>query len=86
LAVLLLPGTQVTDAGLAHLEGFKNLNVLSLAGTQVTDAALAHLKECQQLTQLYLQRTKVTASGIETLKMALPGCKIEWDGGVIEPR
>src|SRR5207244_1049992 len=29
--------------------------------------------------------TKVSAAGIETLKKALPNCRIEWDGGVIEP-
>ena len=28
----------------------------------------------------------MTAAKIEELKKALPKCKIEWDGGVIEPR
>jgi len=33
-----------------------------------------------------VQKTKVTAAGIDELKKTLPKCKIEWDGGVIEPR
>jgi hypothetical protein len=32
-----------------------------------------------------VRNTKVSPAGIETLKKALPKCKIEWDGGVIEP-
>jgi len=28
----------------------------------------------------------VTAKGLETLHAALPACKIEHDGGVIEPK
>jgi hypothetical protein len=38
------------------------------------------------LKELYLQKTKVTLAGIEELRKALPQCKIEWDGGVIEPK
>jgi hypothetical protein len=32
-----------------------------------------------------LGKTKVTIAGIDDLKTALPKCKIQWDGGVIEP-
>jgi hypothetical protein len=32
-----------------------------------------------------LHGTKVTAAGIDRLRKALPKCKIEWDGGVIDP-
>jgi hypothetical protein len=32
-----------------------------------------------------VRNTKVSLPGIETLKKALPKCRIEWDGGVIEP-
>ena len=40
----------------------------------------------QRITFLSLTKTKITAAGIDGLKKALPQCKIEWDGGVIEPR
>jgi hypothetical protein len=28
----------------------------------------------------------ITLAGIDELAKALPKCKIEWDGGVIEPK
>jgi hypothetical protein len=46
---------------------------------------LAYFVDCKNLMQLSLQKTKVTAAMIEKLRKALPRCKIEWDGGVIEP-
>ena len=85
LAELHLSSAQISDAGLAHLKDCKNLAHLFLAGAQVSDAGLAHLKGCKNLTWLVLLQTKVTAAGIDDLKKALPKCKIEWDGGVIEP-
>jgi len=30
--------------------------------------------------------TKVTAKGLESFRVAMPGCRIEHDGGVIEPK
>ncbi len=91
LTFLNLYGTQATDAALAQLKDFKNLARLSLAESQVTDVGLAHLKDCTSLISLELKgrkvgSTKVSAAGIEELKKALPKCKIEWDGGVIEPK
>ena len=37
-------------------------------------------------TMADLMKQKVTAAGIDELKQALPQCRIEWDGGVIEPQ
>ena len=53
---------------------------------QVSDAGLAHFKDCKGLASLDVKKTKVTASGIAEFSKALPQCKIEWDGGVIEPK
>jgi serine/threonine protein kinase/Leucine-rich repeat (LRR) protein len=86
LAILHLGGTQMNDAGLAHLAGCKKLNTVWLDGTQITDAGLVHLAGLDELTNLILVNTKVTAKAIEELAKALPKCKIEWDGGVIEPK
>jgi|GEM_PF-479670 len=86
LTNLNLYGTQVSDAGLAHFKDCKNLSQLNLYATKVSDAGLAPFKNCKNLTILYLKKTKVTAAGIDELKKALPLCKIEWDGGVIEPQ
>jgi len=43
--------------------------------------------ECDRttnLTSLDLRKTKAAADGVKKLAAALPQCKIEWDGGVIE--
>jgi len=77
--------SKVGDKGLAHIKELKKLTTLILRDTQVTDEGLVHLKECKQLTYINLRVTKASNKGIEELKKALPTCKIEWDGGTIEP-
>src|SRR5258706_3261845 len=47
-----LAGTGVTDAGLAHIAGLKNLRRLNLENTGITDAGLAHLKGLAELRYL----------------------------------
>ncbi len=78
--------TDVGDADLAHLKTRSDLETLSLAGTAVSDAGLAHLSGLSGLRSMDLKRTKVTAAGVKKLAAALPQCKIEWDGGAIEPK
>jgi eukaryotic-like serine/threonine-protein kinase len=85
LTKLALNGMPLTDAGLAHFKGCKKLTNVDLANTQVSDKALAQFKECKDLVELLLKGTKVSAAGIDELRTALPQCRIEWDGGVIEP-
>jgi hypothetical protein len=86
LIILGLDRTQVSDEGLAYFNQCKALTELELTGTQVSDAGLAHFAGCKSLTHLTLQKTKVTPAKVEELRKALPKCKIEWDGGVIEPK
>jgi serine/threonine protein kinase/Leucine-rich repeat (LRR) protein len=81
-----LGATRVGDAGLAHLANCKELTELFLNSTQTSDVGLDRFKGCKNLTHLSLVRTKVTAAKVEEMRKALPRCKIEWDGGVIEPR
>jgi hypothetical protein len=61
---VLLAGTQVTDAGLAHLHSLTGLQALSLMGTQATDSGLAHLQGLTGLRQLWLRDTQVTDAGL----------------------
>jgi len=77
-----LQNSKVTGAGLVY---FKELTTLGLSGTAVTDAGLAHLKDCKRLKVLYVQKTKVSAKALAEFHAAVPDCKIEHDGGVIEP-
>ena len=74
-----LHGSQVSDAGLAHLEGCTGLSYLGLGGTRVSDAGLTRFENYETLTFLGLQKTKVTAAKVEELKKALPRCNIYWD-------
>ncbi len=85
LRTLRLASTQVSDAGMALMKNWKRLAGVQLTGAKITDAGLVHLKECKNLADVDLRKTKVSAMGIDGLKRALPQCKIEWDGGVIEP-
>ena len=63
-----LHNTQVTDAGLRHLEGLSKLQKVSLNDTKVTDAGLEHLKGLTSLETLDLANTRVTDAGLEHLK------------------
>ena len=84
LRILNLAATKVTDAGLQNLVGL-SLERLVLSGTAVTDDGLEHVMKLSRLTAVNLPQTKVTEAGVKKLAAALPKCKIEWDGGMIEP-
>jgi hypothetical protein len=77
----------VTDTGLAKLPALMKLNTLWLdRNVRITDAGLVHLAKCKSLTFVSLAGTKVTKAGVEKLSLALPKCRIEYPGGVIEPK
>jgi len=69
--------TGCSDAMLAHMSGFKNLQTLWLRDTQVTNAGLVHLGGCRNLVWLNLSHTKVSADGLATLATP-PNLKILW--------
>jgi len=77
--------TSITDSGLAHLADCTGIRQLWIFNTAVTDAGLNDLKQMKQMLRLVATGTKVTDAGARQLANALPQCKIEWDGGVIEP-
>jgi hypothetical protein len=68
LKVLVLFGTQVSDAGLANLKGLTRLEELYLDYTHVSDAGLDYLKGLTQLKNLDLCGTQVTDAGLANLK------------------
>jgi serine/threonine protein kinase/uncharacterized membrane protein len=83
---LYLSSTNVSDIGLAHFKDCKELKELHLSRSQVSDAGLASVAACPELAIVDVKKTKVTEAGVKKLAAALPMCKIEWDGGVIEPK
>jgi hypothetical protein len=60
-------GKNISDAGLAHLEGHAHLQTLYLMGTQVSDDGMPVLAGLPQLTWLKLGDTKVTDAGVAHL-------------------
>jgi hypothetical protein len=60
--------SQITENGLVHVQGLKNLSTLNLRGTRITDAALAEFKGYPALSKLDLFGTPVTDTGLELFK------------------
>ena len=62
----------MTDAGLKHLKGLKNLQSLNLSHpeqTEVTDVGLQYLQGLENLQSLILNdNEKITDAGLEHLK------------------
>ena len=78
LRKLNLLGTDVSDAGLAHLSGLRELEELNIYRTRVTNAGLSHLKGLPRLGLVDLRYSRVTGSGVESLRAALPDCRVEF--------
>jgi len=85
LTHLWLKGARVTDAGLAHFKNCHDLTYVWLDSTQIDDTGLELLAGWTKLQHVNVNRTKVTEAGVKKLAAALSRCKIEWDGGTIEP-
>ena len=67
LEVLRLDGTEISNQGLRHLSGLRNLRVLGLARTQVNDTGLMHLQLMKNLEWLTLEGTVVSGEGLAYL-------------------
>ena len=81
---LALINTSVTDAGLEHLSGLRQLRVLYLEGGSaavgITDAGLVHLKGLTNLEELHIPGLdRITDSGILQLLHSLPNLKVGRD-------
>ena len=76
LVRLHLGNTKISDAGLAHLKGLKNLTYLNLYGTEVSDAGLKHLRGLKKLEKLFVWQTQVTPAGVDRLRKALPNVDV----------
>ena len=66
--LLILDGTEITDAGLMNLNGLKGLAGLTLGRTKVTDGGLQDLEAWPHLWCLGLSGTKVTDEGMKSLE------------------
>lgn len=68
LVWLKLSDTKITDAAIAVIGQFTNLNRLQLDSTGITDKGLANMSGLTQLQSLNLVGTKITAAGLMALK------------------
>ena len=76
--------TPAGDEAMKAAAALPALTRLTVSGTLVTDNGISALKAAKKLEAVDLRRTKVTETAVKALATALPGCRIEWDGGVIE--
>ena len=64
---LTLPEADITDEGLASLEGMVHLEALSLENCQIGDGGIVHLRKLKSLKQLDLRGTHITDAGLRSL-------------------
>ncbi len=70
-------GTNITDAGLASLQGKQGLQALFLGGTQTSDVGLGYLQKLNNLQDLDLEGTQITDAGLKNLQgMKLASLKL----------
>ena len=84
LEYLNLDGAKLDNQSLEHLASLLALRQLMIQNTPIDDEGLKHLA-ASKLVTLNVRGTKVTEAGVKQLAAALPKCRIEWDGGMIEP-
>lgn len=79
--------TEVSDEGLALFKDAEKLREMSLHNCQnVTDTGLQYFRGQKSLLKIDARGTKVTETGVKEFAEVHPQCRIEWDGGVIEPK
>ena len=77
--VIGLEGTNISDAGLAHLLNLRFLENVDLTKTAITDAGLATLSQLPSLEYIHIEGTRVSFAGVSQLQAALPKCEIVSD-------
>jgi hypothetical protein len=78
-----LPGSRITDGGLAHVGKVQQLVRLDVHGTDVGDAGLTHLAGMPSLKWLFLSETRVTDAGMESLGRLPQLCIVDLDGTAV---
>ncbi len=79
LRMLFLHDTYMTDKGLSVFHDCKQLDTVWVGGTPITDAGMLPFRDCKFLKWLDVRATKVTREGVQTIKAALPACRVDAD-------
>jgi hypothetical protein len=77
MKLLVLSGTNVTDAGIVHLTGMTELTSLDLSFAAVTDETIERLRAFNKLKSIRLLGTGVTRQGVIRLRQAFPNADID---------
>jgi tRNA A-37 threonylcarbamoyl transferase component Bud32/Leucine-rich repeat (LRR) protein len=80
LKSLSLSRCAINNEGIEKLADISTLDELTLSRCQLTDDMLVSFEKVLQLKTLNLQSNALTKHGIEKLRLALPNCKVVWDG------
>jgi Leucine Rich repeat len=65
--LIIFPANQISDEGVAHLTGLRNLRVLFITNSQVTDAGLRHLSRLRSVEHLTLEGMGFSDRGLAYL-------------------
>jgi len=75
---LRLGSSNITDAGLVHLQGLAQLKFLILQNARLTDAGLEQLTGLMQLESLFVEGNRVTEAGV---RKSFPNLHVHWEWG-----
>ncbi|MBI1374936.1 MAG: hypothetical protein GC159_19635 [Phycisphaera sp.] len=83
--VVILTGSEITDADVARLAKLPNLQLVNLSGSRVTDNGLRALANLKHLRYLHLADTAVTDAGLAHLRNLPSLERINVDGTAVTP-
>jgi hypothetical protein len=62
--LIVFPGIDISEVGVAHLAGLKNLRILTLTNTMLTDEGLRHLAGLTNLEELWVEGPSFSDAGL----------------------
>jgi hypothetical protein len=80
-----LGGTAVTGAGLVYFQGLQRHRAPPARRHEGDGRGAGALPGLQGLAYLNVAKAQVTANARAAFHAAVPGCKIDYDGGTIAP-
>jgi hypothetical protein len=75
--ILILDGSPLSDAGIAHIARMPEVDMLLANDTQLTDASIEPMAEIDSLSCVFLTGTNVTMEGVERLQILRPDLHVE---------
>ena len=75
--ILILDGTPLSDAGVAHVARMPDIGMLYANDTQLTDASIETIAGINSLSFVFLTGTNVTMVGVERLQTLRPDLHVE---------